>query len=382
MALRWIEGFEGATSADEVHERIYETATNANLNPEDGASESATGEAVSGYQSVLTTNPLVGSPENSWIIGLAFRSDSFNDFEQGDIPFIALENDDGEQIRLEWTVINKTKPNGNTYRLRVMRGATELATSVNQWLIDNNDTSGWIYFEFKFTIDDASGSFEARYQHMNKPSLNPGGAPTAVTWDASTSSIDTQEQVTTGANRFTVSMTTGSSSHRVAFDDIYVCDSTGSKNNDYLGKIIIENQDVSGDGDTTDWTLATATSTEDAWNEPTTGIEDDDRLTSDAISQVHLATVGALSTIPAGASIVGVRQDIHCRMETTGDLDIAHMMRKTTGTPAETNVGTALNVDSTAYEASAVVLEDDPNTATDWDRADLDSYQHGVRNDG
>ena len=80
--------------------------------------------------------------------------------------------------------------------------------------------------------------------------------------------------------------------------------------------------------------------------------------------------------------IVGVRQDIHARMETTGDLDVAHMFRKTTGTPAETDAGTDLNVSSTAYDGDALVLEDDPNTATDWDAADLDSYEHGVRNDG
>ena len=49
---------------------------------------------------------------------------------------------------------------------------------------------------------------------------------------------------------------------------------------------------------------------------------------------------------------------------------------------AQTDAGTDLNVNSTSYEGSSAVLEDDPNTATDWDIADMDSYQYGVRNDG
>jgi hypothetical protein len=82
------------------------------------------------------------------------------------------------------------------------------------------------------------------------------------------------------------------------------------------------------------------------------------------------------------ASIIGVRMDLHARMETTGDLDIGFMWRKTTGTPAQTEFGTALNVDSTTMEAQAVIAEDDPNTLADWIFADLDSIQLGVVNNG
>jgi hypothetical protein len=280
-----------------------------------------------------------------------------------------------------------------------MRGTTELASTVQHFPVraESINDYGWMFFEFKITISDTVGSIEGRYHYINKPSLNPSGAYTAFTWDAATTSLDTQEQTSTGGNRIEVSWDTGDSNEEVVFDDMYFCDSTGSKNNDYLGKCAIVPQKpwdtgggTSGDGDTVDWVLAGgATDTHDALDEVPSTINDDDRLTSEVLDAVHLHVVDTLLpvaanalNIGANATIIGIRHDYHAKMETTGDLDIIHYMRKTTGTPAETEVGTAKNFNSTTMGASSVILEDDPNTATDWVYADMDSYQYGFKNKG
>jgi len=381
MALRWLEGWETCTT-EEIHlARIYEVLSGTVGLAIDGANEDA-GEAISSGLLEVTTYPLVGSVQNSWIIGLAFRANDAVQINNTAIPYVAIANGDGEQVRFEFVDADPTssKPGGNYYKIRVMRGATELA-SCDQRFHVSVEVEDWIYFEFKVTIDNSSGSFAGRWQYARKPASNVG-APFTLTWDAASSSVDTQEQTSTGGDRFTLSMNSGSASDAVATDDIYVADSTGSKNNDYIGKIIIEAQKPSGDGNTTDWQLADAASTQVAWDETTTAVDDDARVMSDTTSQVHLATVDALVAMTgANTTIVGIRNDIIAHMETSGDLDIAHIWRKTTGTPAETNSG-SVNVDSTTYRGSSVVLEDDPNTATDWDIADLNSYQYGVRNDG
>ncbi len=389
MALRWMEGFEAVNNQVVAQNRLYETTGSVLLLQRDGATES-TDEAAAQDDGFFRTPSIVATPQNSWIIGFAFQADDFTHIEDGDAAHFAFHNDDGEQCRIEfadWTPLS-TKPQGAYYKIRLMRGVTELASTNEHFVVAVNKRENWIYFEFKVTISDTVGSIEGRFHYINKPSLNAGGAtPTALTWDAATTSLDTQDQTSTGANRIEISWDTGNSAEEVVFDDIYVLDSTGAKNNDFLGKCVIVPQKPlnsgGGDGDTVDWSLGGgATNTFDALFEAVGSIEDDERLTSDALDQVHLHVVAALTVIGANANIIGVRHDIHAKMETTGDLDISHFLRKTTGTPAETEVGALKNVASTTMEASTIILEDDPNTAVSWVKADMDSYQYGFKNKG
>lgn len=389
MALKWFEGWEGATNLPTHHARIYATATGS-VTPVNGASVEAD-EAVSSDDAVFVT-PDFGAVQNSWILGVAFRAVDIVEIEDGSAAYLAMGNTDGEQVRFEFadvTLGGPAKPGAAYYKIRVMRGSTELASSDQVFLLGNNADEQWIYFEFKCTIDNSTGSFEGRFQYIRKGSLNNAGAggTTALTWDAASSSIDSQEQTSTGADRFTISMDTGNTSDPVAMDDIYCCDSTGSINNDYLGKLIVQGQKPvntgGGDGDTVEWVLAGgATSTFDAWFESLSAVEDDERVTSEVATDIHLCVVEPLTVLtnPNG-TIVGMRLDTVQHMETAGDVDIAQMWRKTTATAGETNSGT-INVATTAYEGLTTVLELDPNTVVAWDQADLDSYQYGVRNDG
>lgn len=399
MALRWLEGFDvnrNQTALGRVYTGATTNITVSNLGLENpaqdrgGVSGAAFDAAASDDETTLHTPDLVASTENSWIIGFAFRSDDTQSLETGgDSPYVALHNTDGEQIRLQIyeSTPTSSKPGGLYYGWRIMRGATEIARTDQVFPFVPTDEHNWVYFEFKVTIDNSTGSVEGRFRY-HQPSRNATSGFETFTWDNTVTNIDTQNQSSTGADSFSMSFDTGASFDSSAFDDMYVCDSTGSKNNDYLGRCFITPLKITtasgGDGDTTEWTLASASDTEDAWQETATSIEDDDRLTSDTTGQVHLAQMGTSDTMDFmdQASIIGVRFDLHGRMETSGSLDIGYMWRKTTGTPAETQFGTALTVDSTTMVAGAVIAEDDPNTATDWVFADLNSIQLGVRNNG
>jgi len=413
MALRWIEGFDNhgyitllervytgantsvpnSMSAGEVAERRT-TDTAYNFNDVSGASG----------VNILHTPTLVASVQNTWIVGFAFIPGDSVSINTPDIPYIALGNSSGEQIRIEFLEVTGLtfRPGADKrWRFRIMRGVTEIASSVEHFGHNIADVSttvpqNWMYFQFKITIDNAAGSVEGRYQWVQKGSRNdPTNIYRTLTWDAAVTSVDTQNQATTGADDFTISFDTGSNSDQVKFDDLYVCDSTGTKNNDFLGRCFAQTRvmpsGVTSDGDTTDWAFVSATDTDDAFDEnrstnPASG-GDDRRITSDTIGQIHLGhwdpyPSNTIADAIESATIIGVRMDIQGRMETSGDIDIVPMVRKTTATAAEIAVGSGFNVSSTTTTAHVEIMEDDPNTLTDWTYIDLNTTQFGVKNAG
>lgn len=386
MVLRWIEGFDASNNLTTM-DRFYESIVGGTVAGSDDGMHY--GDAARGNASVLTTPPLSGSVQDSWVIGFAFRPRNIVNVDAGgpEYPGVRLRNDDGEQIRLEMFTDNPTdaKPGGRYYRLRVMRGATELARTDRRFDIGSSsneqgdDPWGWIYFEFKVTIDDTVGSFELRY-HQRAGHV---GQQTA-TWDSASSGLDTQAQATSGANRFELSFETGGgTTRRVLFDDIYVLDSTGTVNNDFLGRtaVVAQKLEDPAEGDTVEWDIVDASDLFEAWGEAQgEGNADSERATSKVTNQVELARVLALPVL-RNASIFGVVHRVTAKMETTGSLTLHHRWRKTTGTPAESDGGN-FSVSSTTFSGYRDIQELDPNTGVAWVVSDLDDYQHGLRNGG
>lgn len=384
MALLWLEGWEA--SCLQANMPRYYTDTNFTASFADVATAasapSGTHASCSG-KSDFRTPVLMGATQGTAITGFAFRSSNDIAIQRfGEDPAgVQFLNVDGEQCRIEFYDANPSPqpPGAVFYKIRLMRGATELCATDQSFLVSDDDAT-WIYFEFKVVISDAGGSIVGRYRFAKKPSQNPSGGWTTLTWDAANTSIDTKAQTSTGFDRVGMSMVNSK------LDDWYVADGSGSKNNDYLGKLVIVGQKPSGDGTTVEFSLTGgASSTQNAWDETidsvTSGSDDDRRLSSDTTNQVHLATVDAISGLASTATVIGTRQDLVGRMETAGDLDIYHRYRKTTATAGETDGG-FVNLNTTGWIADSEVLEDDPNTATDWALGDLDSYEHGARNGG
>ncbi len=381
MALRWLEGFDVALN-DTLLSRLYAVNTGSALtqrSPYDGRG-TGTGGSASGTAKVLRTKPLVGSVQNTWIIGFAVRANDTAGLgaNGGTGAGIRLLNSSGEQLRLEFVdyAPANPKPGGVYYKLRVMRGATELARTVEAFLVDIQENS-WVYFEWKATVDNAAGEFSLRY----KTRIAPGSGFVTATWDNATTSLDTQNQATTGVDRMEISWDTGDLQRVPVYDDLYVFDSTGSIFNDFIGGVICEEQDVAGTGATNQWVLAGgATSLEDAWNKGIIEVDNDKRVTSEVPGDISLATVGAKLYVQS--NVVGVRVDHHGRMESAaGTFTIHFRYRKTTGSPAETD-GANYVLSGNADVANTDIRETDPNTAAQWAAADLNSYQYGARNGG
>ncbi len=371
--LRKLEGFEGIRNIVQLA-RQYEVAT--------GVIASETGHrgsnnAVSSDDLVLRTRDLLDGAidENVWIVGVAIRGGTFASGQTVN-PYVAIRSAAGEQIRFDLIQAVDSKPGGSFFRLRAMRGATILATSVERFYGGASDFA-WIYFELKATVrTGTNGSFSARYHTRRDKNI-------AITWDAASSGINTANQGADGADRIEISLTNDTVGHTLAIDNVYVCDGTGSVNNDFLAEPEIEAIDVSGDGATVQWdNNGGAASLEDAWNETAitqSTTEDDKRVTTKNVADLSLATL-ANPTLVRSVTVIGVETRIVAKMEASGTRNVQFFYRKTTGTPAQ--VGTSIEtLTGTTLVGHQDVRETDPNTAAAWVVADIDGLQVGVELD-
>ena len=105
--------------------------------------------------------------------------------------------------------------------------------------------NSYFYVEIKVVIHDTTGSVAIHVDEV------------AVTFNASLTGIDTRNAGTTGiVDRFVLN---GSSvAPNVIVDDLYLCDDSGSTNNDFLGICAVERlMPETGNGDHTDFTCST-----------------------------------------------------------------------------------------------------------------------------
>lgn len=382
MTLRWLEGGDGTAVAG-VLRRTYQTInSHSSETAQLGAAGSGwrgVGRSLASDRMVQRTPALVSTPSDEWIVGWAFKVGGTTlglAASPSEHPHVALYKGSDQQLRVEFIAFNGLGPIAVNYKLRLMRGATQIAVSDQAWSAIGTASSAnsqWVFFEMKAVIDPTTGSVEIKYHDRYAKNQT-------VTWSASVSGINTANEGSANADRVQVSWNTGTSFRVVIFDDIYVCDALGSINNDYLGEIVIEKLSITGTGDTNEWTLAGgAVSLMDAWEEGAaifSSAEDDERVTSQDVGEISLA---ALSN-PAGirnVTILGIQTRIYASMDTSGTRDISVVYRKTTGTPAQTAPDT-YTVAGTAVAGFASTRELDPNTSAAWVMADIDGLQVGA----
>lgn len=377
MALRWMEGFENCRIS-ELFARKYDIFT--------GSGAAGITNTTVGWQGVgfcleasgsassnctFTTPALVPSVENTWIVGWAWAIDQATGLSgsQTSFPSIEFYSGAGQQLQIEMIAANATKPGGGYWKIQVRRGSTVLATGTKLF-----QPGKFYYIEAKVTVRDGTdGAVEIQWWRLTD---------TSPTNDILVSGINTANQGTDGADRVKIQMISEpATTAHLLIDDIYICDDTGSINNDFLGKQIIEGINPSGDGNSLEWSLqGSAASLEDAWNESATvqsDLEDDKRTQSDTTDQKELAAYSNLSVISL-VDITGVMLHTQHRMDTSGSRGFCPLLRKTTGTPAEVE-GTTVTVTGTDETGSSEMFELDPNTASPWVVADVNGYQFGVK---
>ena len=212
----------------------------------------------------------------------------------------------------------------------------------------------WYYIEIKVYFHNSAGTVEIR--------VNGIAVYTTSSKDTLSGSYGTGDVFVLYAPE-----------NNCAFDDFYLCDDTGSDNNDFLGPIKVETLRPTSDDGTQNWT-------------PSTGVDhyalvDDANMWDPAeYVQASGANIDDLWGYENLSKITGTIHAVQLITSVWTDTGVPRTLQgicKSGGTPY---YGTAKGVGATTealpYEA---IWETDPDTASAWTSANVDAASFGIR---
>jgi hypothetical protein len=229
-------------------------------------------------------------------------------------------------------------------------GGTSLGSSAASVL-----TTGSQYIELKVVIDTGtSGSFEVRINGANV---------------LSATGINTAGAGSSGWNSFRLGIFGSAAGD--GLDDFYVCDGSGSYNNDFLGDIKVECKVASsGDGSNADWTPSTGTDN-GAMVDEASYDGDTTYNSSSTVSQKDTYNFAALSSTGA---VKAVQHGTFARKTDAGLRAICSVARHSGVDYDGSNVYLG-----TTYTAVLRVMEENPGTAAPWTIAGVDGAEFGQK---
>jgi hypothetical protein len=339
MSLLWLDGFES-----------YGTAL--------GASPVPSGIVGTKY---LVTSPNGQSVENGPVSGRSLRL-RYGNFKT---PFINL--DDTDDTLIMGCHIYITEILSDSYLLLGIFSGTDWGGllyldggELRFRDADGDYTSGteqglkgrvWYYIEMKVTNHATTGSFEVRLNGVNVLSgsgLNTKGG--SITY-------------------YNVVKVYGDVIYPV-YDNLYVCNSAGSINNDFLGSIQV--MELRPGADSTS-NFATATPSASHYENANDEVSDEDT------SYNQDNTTGALemyvyNNLTGVASVLGVVIDARLKTTAGDDEDFQHSVDS--GSTVENSSSVTTNVET--FQTYTYVFEKDPDTSAAWTVSGVNAATFGI----
>lgn len=209
--------------------------------------------------------------------------------------------------------------------------------------------NSWHFIEIKVTIHNTAGAVIVNVnevEFINK------------------TSIDTQAS----ANAYCNKLDFVSYDSSYLYDDFYLCDTTGSDNNDILGDCKVEGFIANAAGDSTQWTPSAGSNYQ---NVDDTQPDDDSTYNSDSV-----AAELDLYNIPAAditGQIFGVQLSNYMRKDDAGARTVKNAIKAGTTTAYGSNESMA-----DSYNYYHTIWENNPDDSLAWQDADIDSLQIGA----
>lgn len=352
MALLWLEGFDwidnGTADAD-LDAAMARRYPNSQLDYSTGCSietgRGGVGQCMS-WRHYLTYfhTPALQTEQagNTWIVGFAWRKPIY---ASGDNQFFQIKrSSNGTVFGLSYI--------GETY-LRV-DGQSELGRyDVLRYPMT------WYYIEIKVTINNSpNGSWELRINGNTIDSAT--GVDTAYGSDLSDHVF---------FQGFGDSATPASQGKT---DDIYICDASGSVNNDFLGPIVVRTISPDADGDDEQWATSSGVDSYALVNETSPADDDSDYIEDTTTGNRTLFTMG---NVPSGMTgIVGVQQWTDCRVTDATSYDLKQTIKQN----STLYPNSAQTISSQSFAQYYDILETDPDTGVAWTESGLNAVQSGV----
>lgn len=337
MVVRLIEGWESSTVLADYLGKWLTVPGAATISA--GAGRFGNGLRVTSSTSNWSRT---FDAQATWVTGFAVR---ILDISAGNAHLVALL--DGAVVHCGLAI------QASTNLLFAWRGTT--GTVLGTPAATPLPVNTWVYVEAKFTISDTVGVVVVRVN----------GTPVI-----SLTNQDTRNAGNATAN--TVRMGPAASfGTSLDFDDLYICDTTGSVNNDFLGDCKVEQVLPTGAGASTLWTPS-AGSNWDAVNDSPAPDGDTTYVSSATAGQTDLYAFGDLGV--ASGTVKAVQATVLARKDDAGSRSLAVVAR-----PGSTDRVGATQAVGDNYAGYTEVWNTNPDTAAAWTVAEVNASQFGVR---
>lgn len=334
MACRLIEGWESSTTTSHYTGKWTSFSGNGTAIQTTG-SRSGTGQylRVSGTLSPLVTRAFGAA--GTWVLGFAFRTAGLG--AQAVSLFDGASSQDDLFVNADGS-------------LSVRRGSsTVLGTTTGVNLV----AATWYYLEWKLVIGSGtSGSTEVRVNGVSRLALT--GQNT---------------QATANATATTLRLHQAPSNSSQDFDDMYVLDGTGGVNTDFLGDCKVEQLLPTGAGATTAWTPSAGSNWQCVDDAPPNG--DTDYVSSATANQVDTYAFGDSAVT---GTVKAVQATVYHRKDDAGSRSLALVAR-----PGSTDQAGATIAVGDTFAMASQVWDTNPDTATAWTIATVNSSQFGLK---
>lgn len=335
MSLLWVDGFENygtstglPPSPTNVMSRKYSVAFESFIDIETGRDGVGYACEVSASSTLITRGL---TTDRTLIIGAAVK--------------ITTSASTGNIFKL-LNLANLT--NGitlyfNNGDLSIVNGFTTLATTSGLGL-----SSGvWYWIELKIYCDNTSGTYEVRVGGVNELS------GTGDTQYNNTYNYYDRVQIGTGTALFT-------------YDDLYICDTTGAVNIDFLGNCKVETLRPNGDSAVT-WAPDTG---------PTNYTQIDEQITDDDTTYVEASSGQDLYNYgdTINTSFKGLMVSTFVRQSDATDYTLNTVLKS-----GPTTTSIQHSVGASGFVGKTAVFEEDPDAAASWTQSTVNAALFGVK---
>ena len=293
---------------------------------------STNGLEIVSSETISKTFP--GGNQASIVVGVAFKI-----FNNGGISVFKLM--DTSTIQLE------VRPNAATLQLELYRGTTLIATSVDALSI-----GVYYYIELKATIADAGGVAIVRVNSIEW--INFSG--------------DTKQTANAYATNVLLGRGAGGGG-TFHYDDFYLCNQSGSVNNNFLGDIRIEAILPSGAGNSAQWTPSAGANYENVDETP----PDEDTTYNSSLTPTNLDLFAMANLVSTSGSIKGIQTLRYTRKDDAG----ARIIRRAIRTGATNYFGSNESISLQTYAYFHEIVENNPNTTNPWTISEVNAIEAG-----
>lgn len=338
MALRFIDGFDHYTTRDHLLYKYNAVASSSYVTLGDGRRSGSQGVRLYASSGYLTKSL---DEQITWIAGVALMLEEIPSNNGAVFMFLDSGGDAQACLCISSTGALNLKRGGTS--------GTNLVASTDALL-----ANVWYYVEAKLTIDDSVGSFSVRVNGQEWATYT-GDTKYSYYYDGASA----------------IKMYGMPSAVKIWYDDLYICDGTGSQNNDFLGDVRVDTLFPTGAGNAADFT---PTGNANNWENVADTAPDEDTSYngSDTVDAQDSFTFGSLSALDS--SIFGVQENILAKKDDAGTR-LLHGLTRVSSTDYE---GSDLSLPD-SYANQTQIWEQNPSTSANWTEAEINAAEFGYK---